>query len=396
MKKLTEDNIRLLTYCVLTVVVCWFLLVYCKYDYLHAEQFRMFRYSWDYAAPLLTSVNGAFTLLADFITQFYINPVWAALLNAVIFLFMTLAVDGILKKILPGYLLPFFALLAGLETVIYLTRIDCNMEGVLMLLAGLGICCLLLHFWKGKIILPSPKKQKLRLGIGGVLVLCAFWTGLQLFVKQHPAQSTRLKVQEVMRWQEDWDGILSLPYMKTMPNVLYAAYQNLALAEKGMLGEDWSKYPQVGENGLWYVTTGQQFEYMLLSDIYYIQGNVAQAQMMAFNGLYYSSRMATPHLLERLIETNLIYGADKVAEKYISLLEETLFYKDKAASYRQFLGHAEKLKADARLGKLKEITDKLDGYDSGIVHDLEAIHAACPDYKPAADYLNAYHQLSEK
>lgn len=44
-----------------------------------------------------------------------------------------------------------------------------------------------------------------------------------------------------------------------------------------------------------------------------------------------------PRMLKRLVQTNLIYGAYPVAEKYIRILENTFYYKDWAKSQRKFL-----------------------------------------------------------
>ena len=89
---------------------------------------------------------------------------------------------------------------------------------------------------------------------------------------------------------------------------------------------------------------------MLLSDVYYQMGNLALAQEMAFEGMIASERAVNPRLLLRLIQTNLIGGNDAVAEKYISLLEETCMYAEQAGAYRRFLHHPELLRQDAELG----------------------------------------------
>jgi hypothetical protein len=96
------------------------------------------------------------------------------------------------------------------------------------------------------------------------------------------------------------------------------------------------------------------------------------------------------------VETNLINGSYKVAEKYISLLEETLLYKKPASEYRKFLNHPELIEQDPVLGPLKKLTQGLDGLSSDMVTDLKKIVQANPDFKAAKDYLDCYTKLSHE
>ena len=85
-----------------------------------------------------------------------------------------------------------------------------------------------------------------------------------------------------------------------------------------------------------------------------------------------------------------------MAEKYISILEETLFYKKAATEYRKFLNHPELVENDKVLGPLKRVTENLDGLSSDIVSDLKLIVESNPNYKTAKDYLDSYYKLSSE
>ncbi|MBR6989765.1 MAG: hypothetical protein IKH95_08070 [Bacteroidaceae bacterium] len=433
--------IQILTYLILSVLVFWFLQKFCRYDYTYDEQFRMFRYSWNYAEPLLFSAGGISTYIADYLTQFYYWPVCGALINTLFFLGTALGVFFILRKLIPDYLTSFFAVLCGLVIVVLETDLNYQTENTLSILLILlalnfilyapnkaissvvfmvstvvvgyitghflyvfilGLVAFLFYVFgmekftrkfRSKI---TPQNFVLRQVISVILCICALWLGLNFFTQRHHNQSTRLKCLETLRWRKDWDGILALPYMKLSPTTLYAAYQNLALANKGVLGEQFDKYPQLGVEGLWSDNHGMQYELLLFSDIYFVQGNVAASQMMAFNGFYYSGKTVLPTALLRLVETNLINGSYQVAEKYISILEETLLYKKPASEYRKFLNHPELIEQDPVLGPLKKITQGLDGLSSDMVTDLKKIVQANPDFKAAKDYLDCYTKLSHE
>ena len=57
----------------------------------------------------------------------------------------------------------------------------------------------------------------------------------------------------------------------------------------------------------------------------------------------------------RLVETNLIIGEYEVALKYISILEQTLFYRNWAIMMKDYAMHPEKIKESPLYGPLQNI-----------------------------------------
>ncbi|MCD8179256.1 MAG: DUF6057 family protein [Tannerellaceae bacterium] len=88
----------------------------------------------------------------------------------------------------------------------------------------------------------------------------------------------------------------------------------------------------------------------MLSDLYYHIGVIPSAQEMAFEAYVASNQGGSPRSLLRLVETNLISGEYRVAEKYISLLEKTLFYKKEATRFRQYLFNDQMIEENSLLG----------------------------------------------
>lgn len=130
---------------------------------------------------------------------------------------------------------------------------------------------------------------------------------------------------------------------------------------------------------------------MLLSDVYYQMGNLALSQEMAFEGMIASERAVNPRLLLRLVQTNLIGGHDAVAEKYISLLEETCMYAEQAGAYRRFLHHPELLRQDAELGPRQACVQHASGLTNAqkAAVDLFQVVRSNPEYQPAFQYFGA-------
>lgn len=96
----------------------------------------------------------------------------------------------------------------------------------------------------------------------------------------------------------------------------------------------------------------------LMSELCMPMGMVNMSQRAAFEAMeaipnYNKSARA----LQLLVETNLITGNPKVAMKYISLLEQTTFYRGWARKMKLMATQPEQLKNNSFLYQLKEIYD---------------------------------------
>ena len=77
------------------------------------------------------------------------------------------------------------------------------------------------------------------------------------------------------------------------------------------------------------------------SEVAWQVGQVNAAQRFAFVGVLSSQRCVQPRLMKRLVETYLVNGEYRAAEKYIRILEQTPRYKAWAAEQWQYLGEKE-------------------------------------------------------
>lgn len=192
---------------------------------------------------------------------------------------------------------------------------------------------------------------------------------------------------------EQWDRIISSFSMEhadiqTM-NVL-----NLALACKGELGEKLFCYPQVNAGCLipeWNSSLGSA---IVLADINYYIGNVIFAQKFAFEG-YVASAFGSVRLLQCLVRTNLITGDYPVAEKYIKLLEQTLFYRDWADRQRRYLYNDANVLQDLSYGEKRKGLLRDDQYQEAIsgLEILEYLSTNNPDNPLPLQYLVSYSLL---
>jgi hypothetical protein len=103
----------------------------------------------------------------------------------------------------------------------------------------------------------------------------------------------------------------------------------------------------------------------------------------------------SPRMLKRLVQTNLIYGAYQVAEKYISVLEKTKYYSEWAHSQRRFLDNDKAVESDPLLGAKRECLfpeDCLSG-KNGIDSDLKHIIDHNPTHRATIQYLGSMYLL---
>lgn len=250
---------------------------------------------------------------------------------------------------------------------------------VLLLVAwGCGQCK-----WR---IGPGGKRL---LWIGQGLLFCA--GSFYLLKPQHPVLLQNMRQDYALR-HEDWEGVLA-SFSTSAYNEQSLNLLNLALAKTGK----WDclfDYPQNGQSmiGIW---DEQLPDAIAMNELFYHLGDVGMSQKLAYEG-YIISRQGNPRLLQRLVETNLIFGEYQVAEKYLNLLEQTLFYKKWAQSRRHFLYDDGAVASDSVYGRKRRAlgldTNPAVSMDFGVV--LERLAVNDPSDPLPLRYLTSYYLLN--
>lgn len=464
------------------------------FNYFYTEQFRLFRFSADYATDLLSRPGGASQYVASFLIQYFVHPFVGPLVATSLFLVIGTGWQVIWKRLAPALPMPLFYLLPGILLLFADMDFNYHLEGTLafalvvwvlnlyirirspflrlpfmavaawMLFYFAGpafqaavLCAVLYEFftrsssrWYSLLLLllsMLPALWWYHTGLGGeariVFLPDAYfnprlpfqpityyaWSALLLvfllacgcgrfkgFKKKWSAYAfsacqlivavwlvhsgakvyhspTLYLVKELDYYARtrQWDNILSAP-LRSDRNAMHACFQNLALAEKGILADKALLLKQVGADGLWIPWNRSTTASALLSDVYYAMGNAALAQRMAFEGMISSEWTVNPRLLLRLVETNLIYGNHAVAGKYIRLVEDTHAYKDRALALKKLLGNDEAVDRDPTLGFKRRCMARTDGLAQveGVPYDLLQIVASNPGCRTAFEYLGIF------
>ena len=149
-----------------------------------------------------------------------------------------------------------------------------------------------------------------------------------------------------MARDEDWDGIVGkCGESGRLSNLLVQNFLNMALAERGELGDRLLDEPCRDIRSIYNESVENPDFAALLSDIFYSMGHIAQSQRYAFE-LNQKKDNMSPRLLKRLVQTNIIYGQYDVARKYLMWLKKTAYYKDWAEAQERFLNDDKAVERD--------------------------------------------------
>ncbi|MDR0349279.1 MAG: DUF6057 family protein [Tannerella sp.] len=194
-----------------------------------------------------------------------------------------------------------------------------------------------------------------------------------------------------------WDQIIERS-KGDLKNYLYKFCLNVALAEKGELGEQMFCYDQRGVRGLYLNFNRVSHISTLLSELYFSMGHISLSQRMAFESNVSTIGGNNPRMLKRLVQTNLTYGAYPVAEKYISLLEQTKYYKKWATEHRKFLWNDEAIEQDSLLSIKRKciLPENYLAELAGLDTDLKRIAGHNPSHKASIEYAGAIYLLTKE
>ena len=198
--------------------------------------------------------------------------------------------------------------------------------------------------------LPKPKQGVRYALVFGIIAL--------LFVPQHygfDAKKYELMEYDYLVRTKDWNGIIAKAEQQTPDKPMSVSATNLALAMTNQLGERAFEFYQHGSEGLLppfernYATT------QLTGEIYFCLGLVNTAQRLAFEAMEaISNYNKSGRALMRLVETNIINGQYKVADKYLKMLEKTFFYRRWAKRMRAMLGDEKAINTHPLYGTLRQ------------------------------------------
>ncbi len=201
---------------------------------------------------------------------------------------------------------------------------------------------------------------------------------------------------EKLALEEEWTELLQTSAQNPNGSDIIASYTNLALYKTGNLPWDMFRFIQFhNENGLILKWRTSSDILMAGSNVYFYLGLNNAAYRWAFEDLVVEG--ATQQVLKRLILTSMINKDYLVAEKYISILEKSLYYKKWAKRYRRMLNNDPAVNSDPLLGeKVKQLAHN-NSFITVINNEpnLKLLLQSNPRNKMAFEYLMAQYLLKK-
>ena len=154
---------------------------------------------------------------------------------------------------------------------------------------------------------------------------------------------------------KDWNAIIAKAEKLTPDLPMSVSATNLALGMTNQLGERAFDFYQHGTEGLLPKFERNFATAQLSGEIYFHLGLINTAQRFAFEAMEaIPNYNKSARVVKRLAETNLINGQYKVAEKYLRLLEKTVFYRLWAQRTIQMLGNEKAINEHPLYGALRQ------------------------------------------
>jgi hypothetical protein len=182
--------------------------------------------------------------------------------------------------------------------------------------------------------------------LAGIIVISSFTWCIKKYV-YNPGISLFFEIDHYVQ-QADWDKVLRLSSRSQEANRLILYYTNLALYKTGHLGDRLFYFNQIGVPGLWLNREGDETSLFLGGEIFYHLGNMNEAYRWAFDAMI-ANGQTPPRLVKQLVLTSLINGDFKVAEKYLNVLEQSLFYRNWAKHYWNYVNNSVLLLKDPEI-----------------------------------------------
>ena len=238
----------------------------------------------------------------------------------------------------------------------------------------------------GERVLIRKERWRLPLAIGS-LVLLMVW----------PFLTCENPMEQAYRYDDyarrgDWKNIVIDAQKRGVRDVNALVYVNLALSHTGQMANGLLHFPQIGVEGLIPKEPKSRLGLIQASEVAWQVGQVNASQRFAFVGVLSAQRCVQPRLMKRLVESYLVNGEYRAAEKYIRILEASPRYRDWARAQRALLDPQQAEQADWVVAKRKQLPftdnpfDLTVAYPSAIAYLLDD-HA---DNQAAFEYAMAY------
>ena len=329
-----------------TVLFVIFFMAYMKplsHVLFYQEQHHLFLFSHLYFTQQLAS-HGWMSYLADFIIQFFYYPVLGSILMALLLTAIYFLAGWAIRLLIRRTDVLQLALIPAVATFFYTMAADHSLTTPLTILFVLIALDLLV--WLGRRFLFKSRFpfKELKKGWLTFSFLVVYLIGGYLLVLKNYNLPERLmlKTEQYVK-AGDWNHTLEYTnhYLESgRTNQLISYFHTLALYHLGQLPYHLLDYPPVlGVKTLYFPWDSNSRESEYGHFLYEELGYINEAQRWEFESMVVWGETA-PHLIN-LAKYNIVNHRPRVAQRFINVLKQSLFYQDTARQLEDCLrvGH---------------------------------------------------------
>lgn len=343
------------------------------------EQHHLFLFSSSYFHRIVAS-EGFLSYITNFLIQFFYYPVLGSLLSAFLLACVYFLANRLFRHIFDKEDLLQLSVIPSLYLFFQTMSVDYSFErvvgGFFILLFANIVLFAIKKAGKRKwfISYPYPANKYARIGI--VACSLALYTGYGYyhFVKSYKISERIMLRTDQFAKAKQWDKVMEYTenYLRRgRSNQLISYYHNMALYHAGQMPYRLFDYPQaLGVKGLYFPWNANSRESEYGHVLYEELGHLNEAHRWEFEAMVVWGETA-PHLLN-LARYNLAVQRPQVAQRFINVLKQSLFYSDAACSLEQ---------------QSKEASDELPYNALTGVNDVPARFSNVVNIGPELNYL---------
>ncbi|MDD4514126.1 DUF6057 family protein [Massilibacteroides sp.] len=229
----------------------------------------------------------------------------------------------------------------------------------------------------------------------GILLLftVAFMAGIFLNINQTREKLLSLDIET---YSENWEKVSRKAESYQMKNPVATYFTNIAWMKQGILPDKLLSCYQPFSEGM-FIPVGPHsnpLEITFSGEIYYQLGDMNMAQHSTMLAMTFSPQSRSARLIKRLAEINLVIGDTAAVNKYLRILDKTLFYTSYASNMRTIMEEGEQNPWLMQKRSLIATYDTL-RTAADATASLTMLIESNPSNKAALDYLLCYHLLNK-
>jgi hypothetical protein len=208
-----------------------------------------------------------------------------------------------------------------------------------------------------------------------------------LLIKLYDRDHADLMQLEKSVFNKDWDSIIKQHETSPSTNVAGQYYYNLALSERGQLcNRLFFGRQDFGTKSLSLTHFQEQINRSVY--FYYTIGLMNEAHHIAYESMVLSGY--NPQNIKILIETDLLNGNYRSAERYINMLKKTLHYSAWAAIFEKMLYNPSMIVSHPEMGEKIKLLPRNDFFiTQNDIENIDLMLMSNPDNKKAFEYKMA-------